>query len=57
MVWVAVFALRVVLIAGEAGVPGDLVREAHFKAALFAAYVRIRIFVLFVDLAAVAGAA
>jgi hypothetical protein len=57
VVGVAVFALRVVLVAGEPGVPGDLVSETHFEAAFVAGYVRIWIFVLLVDLPAVAGAA
>ena len=57
VVGIAVVALRVVLVAGDAVVPRDLVREAHFEAAIVAAYVRIGIFVLLVDLPAVAGAA
>ena len=57
MAWVAVLALRIVLIAGEARVLGDLVREAHRKAAVSAVDMRIGIIVLFVDLAALAGAA
>ena len=57
IVRVAVFALRVVLVAGETGVPRNLMREAHFESAVVAAYVRIGILVLLVYLPAVAGAA
>ena len=51
------FTLGVVLVAGEASVPWDLVREAHFKTAILTAYVRIGIFVLLVDLPTSAGTA
>ena len=57
VVGVAVFPLRVVLVARQPGVPGNLVSETHFEAAFVAGYVRIWIFVLLVDLPAVAGAA
>jgi hypothetical protein len=56
VVGVAMLTLRVVLVTGEAVVPWDLVRKAHFEFALVAAYVRIWIFVLLVDLPTVTGA-
>lgn len=31
VLWIAVLLLRIILAAGQASVPGDLVCEAHFK--------------------------
>lgn len=55
VVWVAVLALRIVLVTREASVPWNLMREAHLELALAAADVRIWIFILLVDLPAVTG--
>lgn len=52
---IAVLLLRIVLIAGQAAVPGDLVREAHFEVARGTGYVWIGIFILLVDLPVLAA--
>jgi hypothetical protein len=54
VIGIAVYTLRVVLVAREAGVPRNLMRETHLEATFIATDVGIWKFGLFVDLPAVA---
>lgn len=52
---ITVLLLRIVLVAGQAAVPRDVVVEAHFKVARGTGYVWIGIFTLLIDLPVLAA--